>query len=243
MHQSLLIIPAYNEEQNIIKTIDSVLMQNLSIDILVIDDGSQDNTAKLVIEKGISIVLLPFNLGYGGAIQTGYKYAVLNNYRSVIQFDADGQHDAKDIGTILNLLNDGKYDIVIGSRFVEGKNKHKSILKRIAVSLFNKIIYLSTKQNLSDPTSGLKGLNYPVFSYFSKMYNLPMDYPDADVLINVLKCGFKIIEFPATMHDRRLGISMHSGIRPIYYFIKVCFSILIISIRWMILKREDILNG
>lgn len=243
MNSTLLIIPAFNEAFNISKTLDSIKNLSIDIDILVVDDGSQDSTSKIVSKMDINVLSLPFNLGYGAALQAGFKYAVKNEYKYVIQFDADGQHDANDIKKILNLLQNESNQIVIGSRFFDSRIKHHTILKRIAVGIFRKLIYWLTKQNVTDPTSGLKGLSQPIFLYFSKMNHFPSDYPDADVLINVLKCGFRIVEFQASMHERVAGTSMHSGLRPLYYFVKVLFSILVISVRWTVSKEECYLDG
>lgn len=228
MEKCLIIIPAYNEEKNIGKAIDSIQLLPTKFDILVVNDGSSDMTALVARQKNCYVLSLPFNLGYGGALQTGFKYAVKMGYDFVIQFDADNQHNAGDIESIYQELRKKASDIIIGSRFLGECSYKIGALKTIAINIFRIIINVFTKNEITDPTSGIKGLARPVFSYYSKFGNFPDDFPDADILIKMLFLGYKVKEIPATINRRDTGVSMHSGIKPVYYFMKILLCILIV---------------
>jgi glycosyltransferase involved in cell wall biosynthesis len=234
----LIIIPAYNEENNILKVIDDIKTKILNADILIVNDGSTDNTEEIVKNKNIPIISLPFNFGYGNALQLGFKYAVENNYDFVIQFDGDGQHNADDIIEILKKLKTGKYDIVIGSRFIESSNFKISFLKKIAINFLRILIYIFSGYKIFDPTSGLQGLSKRVFKYYSKPWNFPDDYPDADILIKMLKLGYSAVEIPAHMKNRINGKSMHSGIKPLIYLIKISLSIFVVVLNHHLGRRK-----
>jgi len=154
----LVIIPAYNEEQNIGNTLKKIRELHKNLDILVINDGSKDKTEAVVKEAGEMVITLPYNLGYGGALQTGFKYAMSRGYDYIVQFDADGQHDPGDILLILDQLKTGSTDIVIGSRFLGRGSFKAGILKKMAITVFRFLIKISTGVKITDPTSGLQGL-------------------------------------------------------------------------------------
>ena len=231
MNDFLIVIPAYNESMNISSVLDSIDNLKLNIDVLVVNDGSLDNTEEIVMKKGHKIISLPINLGYGMACQTGFKYAVQKEYKYVIQFDGDGQHSPEDIPVLMETLYKGNCDIVIGTRFLSEKSFKIGTLKKIAIGILKFFIKISTGQKITDPSSGFQGLNNKAFSYYSIKNNYPEDFPDADVIINMLQHGFTIKEVPATFLEREAGESMHSGLKPIYYFAKMTLSIFIIVIR------------
>jgi glycosyltransferase involved in cell wall biosynthesis len=207
------------------------------MDILVINDGSKDNTEKVAQDEKVMIISHPYNLGYGGALQTGYKYAVMAGYKYVIQIDGDGQHDTEDIRLIIEMMRAGS-DIVIGSRFL-GRGSYKTgFLKIIAIKIFRLIINISTKVKITDPSSGLQGLSRRTFCYYAKMGNFPPDYPDADILIQMIINGYKIVEFPANIKERIHGTSMHAGLRPVVYFFKLLVSILVV-----LLRQKSVVEG
>lgn len=242
MNDCLVIIPAYNEGKNIGRVLQEVTRLDQSLDVLVVNDGSTDRTEEVVRENGVNIINLPYNLGYGGACQTGFKYAAAAGYRYIIQFDADGQHDPKDIITILDRLEKGNYDIVIGSRFL-GRGTYKiGWLKCIAISIFRFIIKITTGEKITDPSSGLQGLSKRAFSFYAGMGYYPPDYPDADILIYMIKCNYRVTEFSANIKQRLSGKSMHSGIKPLFYLIKMIVSILVVLLRGKI-KVEGVDNG
>ncbi|OPY57980.1 MAG: Undecaprenyl-phosphate mannosyltransferase [Pelotomaculum sp. PtaU1.Bin035] len=228
----LIIIPAYNEEQNISRVLQDIRKLDTDLDIVVINDGSRDKTVERVKKAGCSkVITLPYNLGYGGALQTGFKYAVNMGYQFVIQFDADGQHDPEDILTILDHLKTGIPDIVIGSRFLGRGSFDPGVMKKFAITVFRLLIKISTGVMITDPTSGLQGLTNRVFTRYATRGDYPEDYPDADTLISMIAAGYRVVEFPANIRIRHSGNSMHTGIRTIYYFVKMLVSILVVLFR------------
>jgi glycosyltransferase involved in cell wall biosynthesis len=231
MYDTLLIIPAYNEELNINKVLTDITELDLSIDLLVINDGSNDKTTEIVKANNYNLISLPYNLGYGGALQTGFKYAVDTGYEYIIQFDGDGQHNAEDINAILEQLKNNSSDIVIGSRFLGKGNFKMSFLKKIAIKFFRFLIVVSTGVRITDPSSGLQGLSKRAFTYYSQMGNYPGDYPDADILIQMILSNYKVCEVPANIRQREFGKSMHAGLKPIFYMVKMLVSILIVLLR------------
>lgn len=230
MNESLVVIPAYNEEDNIAEVLQGIKKLDMPLDILVVNDGSRDNTMKEVLKENVSIINLPYNMGYGAALQTGFKYASIKGYRYVVQFDADGQHSACDLPVLIGELKNGNYDIVVGSRFRENPSYKVGFTKRLAISFFRFLIRSLTGKEITDPTSGLKGLSTRAFQFYSITDNFPQDFPDADVLIKMLYLRYNIHEVPAHIKERISGKSMHSGLKPILYFIKMLISIFVVII-------------
>lgn len=237
----LIIIPVYNEEEAIGSLIDE--MRAIGIeelgDILVINDGSTDQTQSIVESKQIKIISKPFNLGYGSTLQLGYKYATSKNYQYIIQIDGDGQHDLSNIKVVYVALvrEIDRPDIVIGSRFLSEENEMETnLFKNIAISFFRKIIQFFTKQEITDPTSGLQGLNRSAFIFYSQYGNFDYQYPDINMIIQMILEGYTIVEVPAHMYERETGESMHSGIiKPIKYMMLMSLSTISILIR----QREN----
>lgn len=221
MKKILLIIPAYNEAENIGEVLEK--LQKLEImkemDILVIDDFSQDNTAEIAREHGVRVVRQVFNMGYGAAIQSGYKYALEKGYEYVVQMDADGQHDVCNVEQLCEKMGcfqqdrEDKADIVIGSRFLDGASSFPiSVLKKYSILFFRRVIRKITGCSLTDPTSGLQCLNKKAFSFYAGYNQFDLKYPDLNMIVQMLLLGFKIEEIPAVMHERTAGVSMHSGL-------------------------------
>ncbi len=213
---TLLIIPAYNEENNIVKTLNSLKEANVldKMDILVINDGSKDKTEEAVKSTGINVITQVYNSGYGAALQTGYKYAHNKGYKYLLQMDADGQHDVRNLDKLIEALtSESNPDIVIGTRFFsDSQSFYVSKAKRIAINFFRFIIKSLTGKVITDPTSGLMGLNRSAFSHYSKYLNFDTKYPDLNMTVQMLMLGFDIVEIPAIMHARTEGESMHDGI-------------------------------
>jgi glycosyltransferase involved in cell wall biosynthesis len=240
----LIIIPAYNEEKNIGALLDQLDQPWIAriADVLVMNDHSSDKTNLLVKNHHHELVTHVYNLGYGGGLRLGYKYAVRRGYRYVIQMDADGQHDVCNIPNIYRALKtpdeEGNFpDIVLGSRFLDGsKSFPVSKLKMLAIRLFRRMIRHGTGQTILDPTSGLQGLSRRAFLFYSKYNQFDDSYPDANMIIQMLLLGFHVTEIPAVMHERNAGSSMHAGLEPVAYMIRMFFSILAVEFRIRVLK-------
>ncbi len=224
MPEAILIIPAYNEQDNIVKILQQIKNYGAGIDIVVINDGSTDNTSGAALRAGVHVLNLPFNMGYGIALQTGYKYALKKDYKYVLQMDADGQHEPGCIADILNELKNDEYDLIIGSRFLGKKKNDYGFLRRIGIHFFAVIVTLLTKNKITDPTSGFQGLSNNILKFFVED-EYPYDYPDADILILASFTGFKIKEIPVVIYNKKAGKSMHSGLKPVYYLYKMLLSI------------------
>ena len=226
----LFVIPAYNEEANIENVIKEIKRDVKYADILIINDCSTDNTKKIIENNNVKCITGIFNLKYAWAVQTGIKYAYQNDYDYVIQFDADGQHIAKEAEKLLNEMKKSNVDIVIGSRFLKDTGYKHPFFRKIGTKLFTLIIKIFCKQEITDPTSGFQCLNKKVIEYYSKMGNYP-EYPDANLIIDVLLKGFTIKEISVKMRLREAGESMHGGIiKPIKYMINMIYTITVILI-------------
>lgn len=228
--KALVIIPAFNEAASIGQVIAGAREALPEADVLVVDDGSVDETASRAIASGARVTSLPFNLGYGVALQTGYKYALAKGYDFVLQMDADGQHEARDLPALLEVVRSNRADVAIGSRFLKNRDYHAPLARRVGMSLFASIASLMTHTRVTDPTSGFQALNRRVVQFYaSPAY--PVDYPDADVLIMLHNSGFRFVEVPVTMYSDDRGKSMHGGIRPLYYVFKMLLSIFMVMLR------------
>lgn len=238
MKELLIIIPVYNEEMNIIKVINEINRDIDNADILVVNDCSIDSTESILIEKNINYINTPFNMGYSAAVQTGFKYAYEKGYEYVAQFDGDGQHIASELKKMYKLIKKDNVDIVIGSRFVEDIGYKDSIMKKIAIKLFEKIIKIACVTNITDPTSGLQILNRNVFSRYAKMNNYP-EYPDANLVIEMILLGYRIEEISVNMREREYGESMHAGIlKPFFYMFRMMYSIFVILVKYKGIKKN-----
>ena len=195
--KKIIIIPAYNEEENIEKTVNAIQKSAQGFDYVIINDCSIDNTRKICEEKGFNIVNLPINLGIGGAVQTGYKYAYENGYDVAVQVDGDGQHDPEFLSTMAEYLIEHRVDMVIGSRFIEKKGFQSSITRRMGIKFFSGLIKVLTGKTITDPTSGLRMIGRNVMEIFSQDY--PRDYPEPESIVAVLRKNMKIEEIPVVM--------------------------------------------
>lgn len=225
----LIVIPAYNEEKHIADVLRDIRGTGFPADILVVNDGSADETSAIAKREGVMVLDLPVNIGYGGAIQTGFRFATEFGYEFVVTLDGDGQHSPDSVNTLIETMEREKADVVIGSRFIEGTYR-MGIFRKMGVRLFSRIAFLCTGTNFSDPTSGFQLLNRRIFSYLSDGDNYPLDYPDANMIIALHKMRFKLAEAPVRMKEKR-GKSMHQGLRPVYYVIRMLLAIIIVLLR------------
>jgi glycosyltransferase involved in cell wall biosynthesis len=226
----LIIVPAYNESSNIAEVINSIYNLQQGYDILVIDDGSVDNTFTIASETNkCKVIRLYLNLGIGGAVQTGFKFAQKFNYDIAVQFDGDGQHVAEEIEQLVKQLADG-YDMVIGSRFIyKGENFKSSNFRRFGIKIFEYVNSILIKQRITDNTSGFRAFNKKVIEFLALYY--PEDYPEPEAVVLLGKCGFKIKEIPVRMNSRKGGKSSIAGFNYINYFLKVLLSVLLTNFR------------
>lgn len=231
----LLVIPAYNEEDNILKTYNSILEYNkshkTSFDVIVINDGSRDNTEIILNQNNIPHITLIHNLGIGGAVQTGYKYAYQNDYDIAIQFDGDGQHDVNYVSRIIEPLLNGEASMSIGSRFVDSSSSEFKSTKarQMGIKLISSFIKFFTDKKVYDVTSGFRAIDRSLIDRFSKEY--PLEYPEPISTTEILKEGCIISEVPVSMNERIGGVSSIRSWKNVYYMLNVLLSIVIIGLR------------
>lgn len=234
MKKILLIIPAYNEEDNILKTYKDIEKynkeNNYPYDIIVINDGSKDKTSEICHKNNIPIIDLIHNLGIGGAVQTGYKYAYQNDYDIAVQFDGDGQHNVNYIKKIIEPIIKNESDMVIGSRFIDNIDTFKSTrARRIGIGIISKMIKLVTGTKIYDTTSGFRAVNKEIIKDFQESY--PVEYPEPLTTAELLKKKYRIKEVSVEMNEREGGVSSIRKWKTIYYMINVILSLLIIGLR------------
>jgi glycosyltransferase involved in cell wall biosynthesis len=230
MHDTIILIPAYNEAEGLAELLKGIRKAIPDADLLVVNDGSKDDTAGKAKESGAIVLSHPFNMGYGVTIQTGYKYAYTHGYNYIVQIDGDGQHDPAFIHELLAPVKSGDVDFAIGSRFLWHDSYRPSFSRRLAILFFRRLVTVIIGRNITDPTSGYQAFNKNVMKFFSTDV-FPCDYPDADMLITLNLAGFSIREIPVRMYANPSGKTMHSGAKPLYYMFKMCLSILVTLLR------------
>ena len=230
----ILIIPAYNEEENILRVCNVIKDYNLKaeqkIDYIVINDGSTDSTAKILKENNLNHINLVNNLGIGGAVQTGYKYAFENDYDIAIQFDGDGQHDVNYVKDVCKPIIDKKADMVIGSRYLDKSSSEfqSTFMRRLGGNIISFFIKVCTRKTIKDPTSGFRAANKDVIKIFAKNY--PKDYPEPESSVQLLVNKYVINEVPVSMNERIGGVSSIRLWKTVDYMIKVTLAIIVDSI-------------
>ncbi len=231
--RTLIIIPAYNEEERLPGVISKTKETSPDVDIIVVDDGSRDGTSKRAADLGIEVIRHPYNLGYGAALQTGFRVALKDGYDLVITMDGDGQHDPLSIPTLIKTHKETGANVVIGSRFLEGSYRME-LPRKIGSWIFSKIARLYTGTRFTDPTSGFQLLDQKAFSYLATDADYPLDYPDVNIIMLLHKRNFTIVEAPVRMLENRNGRSMHRGMRPFIYVIRMLLAIVMV-----LLRKED----
>ena len=227
----LLIIPSYNEEDNVLENYNRIVKYNsknkMKYDCIIINDGSTDKTEKICKENKIPYISLVHNLGIGGAVQTGYKYAFENEYDIAVQFDGDGQHDVSCIKTIVDTIMFDDCDMVIGSRFIDKNSSEfkSSFARRIGIKIISFFIKLTTRKKIYDTTSGFRAVNKKIIEQFANEY--PVEYPEPITTVEVIKKGYVVKEVPVSMNERENGISSIKAWKNIYYMLNVIISIII----------------
>lgn len=223
--KKLIIIPAYNEANNIPKVINDIKLNAPNFDYIIINDCSTDNTKELCKKMNYNVLNLPVNLGIGGGVQAGYKYAQRYDYDIIVQFDGDGQHNAEYIEKLfINMQNKG-LDMIIGSRFIENNGFQSSMGRRIGIKILSRLIEIFSKNKITDPTSGFRMINKNILDSFCTYY--PKDYPEPESVVDIIRQGFKVGEMPVVMNERISGESSINLMKSIYYMVKVSLAIVI----------------
>lgn len=224
----LIIIPAYNEAENIEKVIENLQKNVPQMDYLIINDCSKDNTVMLCKKNSYNFISLPINLGIGGGVQTGYKYALDYDYDIAIQHDGDGQHNPAYIETLIEPILSGQADITIGSRFIEKEGFQSSVVRRFGIRFLSKLVQLCCGIKIKDVTSGFRAVNRKYIEFYASNYS--SDYPEPEAIVSASLNGAKIKEIAVVMNERENGVSSISFIKSIYYMIKVSIAIIICRI-------------
>jgi glycosyltransferase involved in cell wall biosynthesis len=234
----IAIVPAYNEERNIGRVIDELNAFDPSFDIVVVSDGSLDRTVEVAREHGAHVVSLPFNLGIGGAVQTGFRYAREHGYELVVRCDGDGQHDPSELPKVLAPVLAGEADIAVGSRFAGGDGYRSSATRRIGIRILALVVSAIAKQRVTDTTSGFQALNAKAIDLFAADY--PHDYPEVEGMVMTIKHRLRLQEVPVTMREREHGQSSITALRSIYYMAKVLTALFVGLFRRGVVPAEDV---
>jgi hypothetical protein len=231
------ILPALNEEGSVGRVIEEIRAFDPGFEIVVVDDGSVDRTADVAASHGAKVLRLPFNLGIGGAVQTGYKYALENGFELAVQVDGDGQHDPSQLGLLLAPLLEGEADVVVGSRFAGEGGYSAGLSRRLGIRLFAALASALCRQRLTDTTSGFRAVNRRGISLFAGDY--PHDYPEVEAIVMAVRGRLRLQEVPVSMRRRGSGRSSITAVRSFYYVIKVTLAVLIALSRRSVVPLEE----
>jgi glycosyltransferase involved in cell wall biosynthesis len=232
------IVPAYNEAGAVGGVVAEIRAFDPDMDIVVVDDGSRDHTAEVARAAGAYVVQLPFNLGIGGAVQTGFKFALQRGYERAVRLDGDGQHDARELPKLVALLDRDEADVIVGSRFADGRGTHGSPLaRRVGIAYFARIVSLLTRRRVTDTTSGFQALNRRGIEIFAADY--PHDYPEVEATVLVHKHRLRLAEVQVRMRDREHGTSSITFLRSIYYLLKVTLALIVSMFRRYAVPGEE----
>jgi glycosyltransferase involved in cell wall biosynthesis len=235
--RALVVVPAYNEEEAIGRTVRDLRRHAPWADVLVVNDGSTDGTAGAARAAGAKVVNLPVNLGIGGAVQTGYRYAYENDYDLAFQFDGDGQHRARRLQELAQPILDGETDMIVGSRFIRPRGMTARGSRWAGIKILAVAVSMVTGMKITDPTSGFRGGGRKVIRLFAQTY--PQDYPEPESLVLVHKQGLRVLEVPATMRRRRGGVSSINFVKGIYYMAKVLLAVLMEAMKAPVRLEEE----
>jgi glycosyltransferase involved in cell wall biosynthesis len=224
------IVPAWNEAGAIGGVIDEVLAFDPEIDVIVVDDASSDDTANVAARHGATVLHLPFNIGIGGAVQTGFRFARDEGYELAVRLDGDGQHDASELVQLLEPIRAGVADLVIGSRFVDPRGSYRPpFARRMGIRVFARLVSLLGRQEVTDTTSGFSAMNRTAIELFAVEY--PHDYPEVEATLVALRSGLRLTQVQVEMRERQAGSSSITFIRSVYYIVKVLLALLVASLR------------
>ena len=221
----LVIIPCYNEEDNIVNTVENLRAECPEVDFLVVNDCSTDSSAELLRKHHYPFLDLPVNLGIGGGVQCGYRYARANGYDVAVQMDGDGQHDPAYLMQVVQPVLDGKLDMCIGSRFIKCEGFQTSFMRRVGIRFLSWLIHILCGQRILDVTSGFRATGPQLTAYFAEHY--ASDYPEPEAILAATLAGFRVGEAPVVMKERQGGVSSIRSFKSAYYMIKVSLSLII----------------
>ena len=229
--RGIALVPALNEEGTIATVIAELRAFDSDLEILVIDDGSHDRTADVARRSGARVLRLPFNLGIGGAVQTGFRYAFENGFELAVRVDGDGQHDPSQLAAVVEPVARGATDIAVGSRYLgaRGDGYRSSATRRVGIRLLARVVSLLTRQRITDPTSGFQALNRKAITLFAADY--PHDYPEVEAVVLVERHRLRLVEVPIAMRPRTAGRSSIRTLSSVYYMVKVLLALFVGSFR------------
>jgi glycosyltransferase involved in cell wall biosynthesis len=232
------IVPAYNEEGAIASVIGEILAFDPGLEVVVIDDGSVDQTARAARVAGAHVLRLPFNLGIGGAVQTGFRYAHENDFDLAVRVDGDGQHDPAQLTAVLEPVLRDEVDIAVGSRYLPSSGGYQSsATRRVGIRILAGTVSVLTRQRITDPTSGFQALNRKAILLFAADY--PHDYPEVEGLVMVVRHRLRFCEVPVAMRPRAAGKSSIRALSSIYYMVKVLLALFVGSFRRNVVPLEE----
>jgi glycosyltransferase involved in cell wall biosynthesis len=223
--RKIAVVPARNEEANVAEVVRGIRAFDPEFDVVVVDDGSDDRTASAARDAGAHVVRLPFNLGIGGAVQTGFRYALEHGFDVAVRLDGDNQHDPEELAGLLEPVLAGEADIVVGSRFLGSGEYRPPFARRVGIRLFARVVSLLVRQRVTDTTSGFQALNRRGIALFAA--DLPHDYPEVEATVMVFKHRLRLKEVPVHMRERAEGSSSITALRSIYYVVKVLLALFV----------------
>ena len=224
------VVPAYNESGAVGRVVDEIRAVSPEMEVVVVDDASTDETAAVAEARGATVLRLPFNVGIGGAVQTGFRYALEQGFERAVRLDGDGQHDASELQKLLEPLERGEADLVIGSRFVDdGASYRPPFARRLGIRAFARLVSLLGGQRVTDTTSGFIALDRAGIELFAREY--PHDYPEVEATLVALRSGLRLSQVQVEMRERETGTSSITFVRSLYYIVKVLLALLVASLR------------
>jgi len=231
------IVPAYNEERNVGRVLDELRALDPGLDVVVVSDGSTDRTADVAAARGAHVIRLPFNLGIGGAVQTGFRHAWEEGYELAVRLDGDGQHDPGELRSLVAPVVAGEADLAVGSRFVAGGGYRSSAARRIGIRLLARVVSLIARQRLTDTTSGFQACNRRAIAVYAA--DLPHDYPEVEGMVIAIRHRIRLVEVPVTMREREHGRSSIGALASIYYMVKILLALFVDLFRRDVAPLEE----
>ena len=233
----IAIVPAFNEERNIARVLDELRTLDPGLEVVVVSDGSTDRTAEVADARGAHVIRLPFNLGIGGAVQTGFRFAWEEGYELAVRLDGDGQHDPGELPKLVAPLVAGDADLVVGSRFVSGGGYRSSAARRVGIRILASVVSSIARQRLTDTTSGFQACNRRAIGIYAT--DLPHDYPEVEGIVMAIRHRIRLVEVPVTMREREHGRSSIGSLASVYYMIKVLLAVFVDLFRRDVVPLED----